>query len=301
MSDIVIGLNPGQTNEEYHGSEGVSKSKLDDISPELRKSPKHYWAKHIDPEREPEKRTDAKILGDAIHKAVLEPDLVSEHFVVLPPDAPARPTKQMLEAKKPSLESIQRQNWWADFQAEHGDKTILTADQFKTILGCRDAVHTHPIARGLFSGGNAEQSFYARDPQTGALIKCRLDYDRLEKEGMIVDLKSTLDASEDGFGADARKYRYDVQGWWYPNVIHTAYNDFDIVRHFVFVPVEKEWPHAVGVYHMTAELVPAAEAMARRDLGLIIDCMARDEWPDFSTRDAPSRPLAIRRRIERIG
>ena len=83
--------------DEYHELPYISNS---DISLVLR-SPAHYYANRVDPEREPEEPTPQMLDGRALHTAILEPELYKERFVVLPPDAPARPTPQMLKAKNP--------------------------------------------------------------------------------------------------------------------------------------------------------------------------------------------------------
>lgn len=283
---------PGMSNDAYHSAPGVSKSKLDAIDPESGFSPLHYWHKHVRPDREPEVRTEALILGDAIHKAILEPDLVDAHFIVVPEDAPRRPTKAQLNAKKPSLESKGAIDYWRDFTAEHAGKEILKRDQMDIVLGCRDSAWANPQVSNLLSAGEAEQSYFAIDAETGALTKCRLDWSRLEIDGGVVDLKSTEDASPRGFSYSARKYRYDVQDPWYRDVLAAAHQGVDVVEYFSFIAIEKEPPHAIGIYYLEPEEVKAGRELARRDLELIIRCEREGRWPDFSERP---QPLRIRR------
>lgn len=294
---LTPGLAPGMTNDAYQAADARSKSELDLIAPPS--SPLHYYAKRIDPKREPEKRTEALILGDAIHKAILEPDLVSQHFVAVPDDAPRRPSITQVNAKNPSPESRGSINYWRDFEAENVGKFILKPAEMKTVLACRDAVHRHPVARGLFVGGEAEQSYFAIDPETGEPIKCRLDYSLLEAEAMIVDLKTTEDASEFAFGHSARKYRYDGQAVWYPDVLAAAYGQ-PVAETFVFVAVEKDPPHAIGIYYYDYELGilgarrsgKEVRAELRRDLKTIIKCREENFWPDYGVE---VKPLSVRR------
>jgi hypothetical protein len=289
------------TNAEYQASDGVSKSWLDDIAPECGNMPLHFWAKRIDPNRVVVPKTPALILGDAIHTAILEPDTVSQRLIASPADAPRRPSITQINAKNPSADTVSSIRFWKDFDAEHRGKTCLGPEDMATVIRCRDRIHTHPVAKGLFQRGNVEQTFYAIDPETGALVKCRTDYERIADAGMLVDLKSTEDAGENPFGGSATKYRYDVQGVWYPDVIHAAYGP-GLVQRFVFVAIEKEWPHAVGIYFLEREDEPAARFLARRDLQTILDCRAAEAanddfaWPDHG---AVPRPLAIRRAARR--
>jgi hypothetical protein len=293
VREFQLGHRPDLDNDAYHAAPGLSKSKLDAIAPPS--TPLHYWAKHVDPNREPEKKTEALILGDAIHKAVLEPDLVAQHFVEVPADAPKKPSIAQINAKNPSAESRGSIDYWAGFNAEHKGKIILKAEEMKMVLRVRDTVHRHPVAGGLFAGGRAEQSYFAIDPDTGLLVKCRLDYDLLEQEGTVVDLKTTISAAPRAFGYSATDYRYDGQRVWYDDVLFNAFGE-RVVEQFVFVAVEKEWPHAIGVYYHDPAPTEMAEVRAelRRDALLIQKCHETGYWPDYA--EEPQRLRIARRR-----
>lgn len=290
MSETTIkpGHYPDISNDAYHSGPGISKSHLDDIAG---KSPLHYWQKRINPNRPADEKSDALRLGDVIHKAILEPDVLSGHIIKLPADAPRRPTEKQRNAKKPSPETLEAIDFWDGFNKESLGKVIIENDEFDMVIAARDAVLCHPVAGPLFTNGLAEQSFYATDPKTGELIKCRTDLWR-PGSSMIVDLKSAIDASPDGFGRAAANYRYDVQAVWYPDVCELAIGES--VDHFVFVAIEKEAPWAVGVYFWENEYESAfngrivvetpgdkARALARRDLDLIAECRRTNSWPDY--------------------
>lgn len=268
---IEPGHYPSMTNDEYQGAEAVSKSQLDEVSG----SPKHYWERYINPKREVEGKTPALILGDAIHKAVLEPDLFTSMFIARPKDIDAR-----TNAGKAALAALQE---------EAGTRTILSAADYETARVVRDAVHRHPLAGPLFRGGVAEQSFFARCPRTGALIKCRTDYLK-SSHSMIVDLKTTESASPAAFGRSAANYRYDVQAGWYPYVMECLYGE--VIEHFVFVAVEKTAPQAIGVYFVEPEDAERGRRLAQRDLDTIIRCREANNWPDFAEMAGP-QPLQI--------
>lgn len=257
------------TNDEYHGGPGVSKSALDVIA---KGSPRHYWAKYIDPNRVRQEPTPAMVLGSAVHAAILEPDSFTSEYVANP--GFDRRTK----AGKADYEA---------FQLEHAGKTILTDEQMQTCFAMRDAVHMHPVAAGLLTCGKAEQSFYGIDNETGELIKCRTDY--LHDSGaMIVDLKTTEDASPDGFGKSAANFRYPVQTAWYRHVMDSAFGEHP--QHWVFLAVEKSPPYAVGIYFAQPEDVQRAMVAARRDLKRIVECKRSGHWPDYG---AAALPLSL--------
>lgn len=281
------------SNDAYHQGSGISKSKLDDIAPECGNSPRTYWAKHINPNREPFAPTDVMVIGTAIHAAILEPDSFSAGYIVAPSDAPNRPTKTQLNAKKPSPDTVAAIEFWKAFAAEAGSKIIFDADTWTNILGARDAVLTHPNVRGLFQHGEAEVSYFGIDPETGEVVKCRPDYDRIDYDGMIIDVKSTDDASPEGFGGSATKFRYDVQDPWYRDTTDLALGTEGAVQKFGFVAVERKPPHQVALYFCSPDQIAHGRAMARRDLRRIINCREADYWPDFAADNGP-QPLRIR-------
>ena len=276
---------PEMTNDDYHSTGGISKSHLDDIAD---RSPLHYWNERVRPDREPRDKTPALILGDAIHKAILEPDLLESNFITAPADAPKRPSSAQRKAKKPSIETLEAIDFWDNFGRQAFGKTILDTDDLAMIKRARDSVHRHPVAGPLLRGGMPEQTFFAICPRTGALIKCRSDY---LKPRMIVDLKSTEDASPEGFGKSAFNYRYDVQAAWYPHVVEAS-GWHEPIEHFVFVAIEKSEPFACGVYYAVEEVMgwnniperPLDDAryVMNANLDMILACRERGQWPDYA-------------------
>lgn len=255
-----------QTNDEYHSGPGISKSHLDAIASA---SPRHYWHKYLNPERERAEPTAAMVMGSAVHSAILEPDLFPSEVIESPEfDRRTKVGKAEYEA----------------FKAANASKIILPPEDYATCLAIRDAVHTHPVAAGLLQGGKAEQSFYAIDSETGELIKCRTDY--LHDSGaMIVDVKTTEDASPDGFGKSSANFRYPVQTAWYNRVLDAAYGEHP--ANWVFLAVEKKPPYAIGIYFMEADLTERGAIAAQRDFMRIVEHKRKGEWPDYGIEPLP--------------
>ena len=258
-----------QTNDEYHAGPGISKSHLDTING---RSARHYWHKYLNPNRVPKPPSDEMIFGSAVHVAVLEPDLLSQEVVESPG------FNRRTKAGKAE---------WEAFCEEHKGKIVLDPDDFARVLGVRDAVYADPLASSLLCApGAAEQSFYATDPETGELVKCRTDY-MLADGSAILDLKTTKDASPDGFGKSCANFRYPVQTAWYHRVLDLAFGEHP--PGWAFLAVESEPPYVVGVYFPTpAQIVLAAEA-ARRDYMRIIAAKRSGQFPGYT----PTDPLPI--------
>lgn len=255
-----------QTNDEYHAGPGISKSHLDAISGA---SPRHYWHKYLNPDREPEVSTPAKIMGSAVHAAILEPDLFPT-LVVASPGFDRR-TKNGKAG-------------YEEFYGQHAGKIVLEPDDYETCIKVRDAVHTHPVASGLLKNGRAEQSFFAIDPDTGELVKCRTDYMH-DSGAMIVDVKTTDDASPNGFGKSAANYRYIIQTAWYHRVLDCAFGEHP--ENWLFLAVEKEPPFAVGIYFTESDAVARASIAAQRDFETIVKHRRSGVWPDYGMDPQP--------------
>lgn len=254
------------SNDDYHAGPGISKSHLDVIA---EKSPLHYWYKYINPDRVRDEPTPDMKLGSAIHSAILEPDLFESDYIVSP--AFNRRTKEGRALA-------------AEFEEENAGKTVLTLDDYEICLAIRDRVYKHPIASGLLSGGKAEQSFYAIDPETGELIKCRFDY--LHESGAAaIDVKSTLDASPAGFAKSCANFRYDIQPAWYFDILDLLYGE--VPEHWIFLAFEKKPPYAIGVYYVTPEIIDRARIAARRDFLRIVECKRNNHWPDYGEEAMP--------------
>ncbi len=263
-------------NAAYHRLTAVSKSHLDQIA----RSPLHYWARYLDPNRVEPEPTPAMRLGTAVHTLTLEQDTFAERYVVAP--NVDRRTKAGKEE-------------WAAFEAEAAGRELISADDRATISRMAEAVWTHPAAGALLKlKGKAEQSFLWTDEATGLECKCRPDW--LTDDGsLIVDLKTTEDASPAGFRKSIANFRYHVQAAWYLHGLEQA-----TVRRpegFIFICVEKKPPHAVAVYVADPEMWALGLDTAMRDLQRLAECHAACRWPGYSEEIEPiSLPAWMRPR-----
>lgn len=235
------------SNAAYHAHHAVSKSTLDKIA----RSPLHCKA-YLDGVRtEP---TAAMQFGTALHTAVLEPAKFSDEFAVFDGD---RRTK----AGKAEYEEL----------AAAG-KIVLKREDRDAIRSMREAVFAHPEARELLwnRGLRVEHSVFWTDAVTGLECKCRPDG---WGEGYIADVKTTEDASPEGFARSVATYRYHVQAAHY--MAGTGIN------RFFFVAIEKKPPYAVAVYELDSIALALGEQIRRENLMLYAECQASGFWPGY--------------------
>lgn len=270
-------MNPGTydnlSNEQYHAGPGESKSLLDLV----RRSAAHYAArKENDTERAP---TAAQIMGTAFHSLLLEPETFGELYAIAP-----KVDRRTKEGKAT----------WEAFQAEHGGKQLLDEETFDKLTSMQDAVHAHPAARALLTGspGVAERSVYWRDPVTGLLCRCRPDWWR--DDGIIVDVKTTEDASPEEFARSIAKYRYHVQHAFYLDGVNTmrdqAATGMNAAKAFIFLAVEKSArvvngvALGVAVYVLDNESVALGRIEYQQDLERIAECTRTGIWPGYGDK-----------------
>jgi len=261
-------MNPGIydniPDDEYHASPGISNSGLVIIA---NKTPAHYKAYRDEP-REP---TPALTDGKRIHRIVLEPERFNQEFAVMPKfDMRRTVDKGLAEA-------------WA---RDNEGKTGIAQQEYDTLRRIRDAVRQHPDASFLLHAGKTERSVYATDPVTGVLVRSRPDHDNYQD---LVDLKSTMDASEDAFKGSAFKYGYHQQAAFYMDTYEWATGRRP--DYFHFIAVEKVPPFAVMVYTASPSFISRGRDAYRRALDIYAECVATDQWPAYppgvTTLDLP--------------
>lgn len=235
-------------NDAYHAYEGISKSGLDLID----RSPAHYA------HREAFEPTRAMILGSAIHSAILEPDQFEKDYVLLR-DVTDRRSSAYKEAVK-----------------AHSADFVLTGKEADQIAGMQEAIYLNDTARTLLEvEGWCELSAFVECPETGALLRAR--YDKLNHDGVAVDLKSTQDIRYDQFQRSVASYRYHVQDAVYSRVYELITGE--PIGAFKFMCVESASPHATKIYTLDDEAKLIGHRVAMRNLATYAECKQSNNWP----------------------
>lgn len=213
----------------------------------------------------PKPSTPAQELGRATHLAILEPNRFSLEYVAAP-DVDRRTKAGKAE--------------WAAFDAEHPDATLLKPEDFAACCSMRDAIWAHPLASAILgSQGMREVSAVWQDVDTGEWCKARPDLlCRWDGRSVIVDVKSTKDASPFWFGRDANRFHYDSQLAFYKMGL-AAIAPAD--RGAVIVAIENEAPFAIGVYAVPVDVLELGSRKAARWLKTYAECKKAESWPGY--------------------
>ncbi len=240
------------SNEDYHAADGVSSSQLKTI---LNKTPAHLQGEV----RKPKTHFD---VGDAIHTAILEPIHFSTRFVRGPVD---RRGNKWTEAKEAA-------------QAEA--KILLTEDDYDMAIRVQTAILSKPHLAKYIKANNAvaEQSAFWIDDDTGLLCKVRPDLWIADDDvsGVMIDVKSTVDASPRAFQRACFNYGYHLSAAYYVDGWEDAMGG--LVNKFMILAVEKDPPFEAALYALDPDFMQAGREAYRKALDIYADCSLTGKW-----------------------
>ena len=220
----------------------------------------------------PRELSSSIIKGLAIEQLALLGDLDSEQMV-LSPHADFRSK----EARD-----------WRDFHQAAG-RVIVTQEILKDASCAAEAVHQHPVAGPLIKECRVQvmaSDVYAFENGTKVTRKCLIDGVGTASN-VLVDLKSTTDASPNAWRRRAAQLFYHVQSTYYTDIWSSASrSESDEVPTFVFVCVESEPPYGVGCYVLDSEARATGQALWQSWLQRWHECMTTGKWPGY-TDEAP--------------
>lgn len=242
------GIYPDLPFEQYLAIDAASKSKLWTLHS---KTPAHCLT-----ETEPTREMD---WGTAAHVALLEPDRFASAVLSGPAD--------------------RRGKKWSEFCDANPGKLVLPEPEFDRIMAMQNTVMQNPTLRALTTrAGVSEASALWVDPDTGVLCRCRPDR-YVESLSMMAELKTTNDASPDGFRRTAMRMGYDLGDVMYSEGWNRAGGGE--VEDFIFIVVEREPPYAHAIYQLDEPARLRGRTIMQRALLTYQQCKAADRWPGY--------------------
>lgn len=263
---ITTGVYHGMPAQDYHAIDALSASG----AKHLLRSPAHYLAQ----KEKPMEPTPSMRLGTAVHTMILEPEKADIEIARAPKvDRRTKVGKETIEL----------------FERENAGKLILDADAYDKAAAIADAVYNHPEARALMSDGQAEVSMLWK-AYNGIPCKARFDY---YKGDGIIDIKTTQDASPDGFARNIAAFKYHMQAAHYLQGYREVTGwDAD---HFTFIAVESEPPYAVAIYRLDDASLMSGRMLMERAAQAFRKANTPEEWKgylrDVQTISVPSWAL----------
>jgi hypothetical protein len=276
------GCYEGLPIELYHGDctdgPGISSSGLRTIES---KTPLHYWMNsYLNPDRLPPEPKDHFAFGQAAHTLLLSENGFREKFVVRP--------DQWKDWRKDAAKV------WRDEQQANG-KTVLVPEDLKVIRHIANQLAADPLVASGILHGAIEHSMLWKDTKTGVWLRARPDVIP-SADGVLVDLKTTTDASPEAVQRTVLNFGYAMQGslagLGMEATLGTKMTDF------VLVWMEKKPPYAVRVSPVDPEWLYWGQRQLLRAINTFARCVETNTWPGYEGEAAIHMPQWLRSRFE---
>mgnify|MGYP006087934373 CR=1 FL=1 len=294
--ELVEGIYSGLENKKYHALPALSSSALKTFSV----SPAHYFRSYLsDVDR---KRSIAQErtfeTGDLSHRLVLEPDGFYDEFAqeLNPLDHPkalktiSDLTEKCCELglKKSGKKSelidrlIDHQpnlalSIWECISRVHINKNIgkslVDPIVWEDAHRCVATTRANPLANELLTEGFPELTVLAKCQNTGLWLKARPDWLRFDE--VVVDYKTTRNASPRGFAKQAKELNYALQQEFYVYVLSLV---GIVVKGFHFVANEYIQADITECYTLDGEWIGTARTEMNSLITEFDQCKTNDTW-----------------------
>ncbi len=230
----------------------------------------------------------AKKFGSVLDCLLLTPTQWPKRYAVVPSDAPKKPTKAQINAKKPSPESVASIEWWDDFAAANPGE-IVPQELNASVHSAINRLREDDMIRELLGSSLHSVMITAEwiDTQTGLTIplKALLDIapraDHSVFGGSLWDLKTTQNASPYSFSKDAQKYGYAIQAAFYLDLWNAATgeqrSDFGHVVVENYHPYEFRTPPPL----LSQRFLGHGKLLYQRALAIYCKGVSTGEWPSY--------------------
>lgn len=258
------------TEDDYHShKEFMSASALKKI----KISPAHYK------EEEPQAETDALIFGSAYHCYVLEPERFDEEYYIF--DDSVIYEILIGEGFKSPRSTKQYKEWAEAEMMKIGVKKTIDKATFNTIKAMSAKLMKHQYAKLLLTGGRKEVGYLGSIETEVGEINIKFKPDQLnDKKRIIVDLKTCIDASVDGFTKHAADLDYHIQASLYADLMELITGD-ERPWGFYFIAQEKKSPYAFNIFEASPQFITQGRYEYEQLLKLYKQCSDNDSWPGY--------------------
>lgn len=163
----------------------------------------------------------------------------------------------------------------------------VKAEQHAVIIGIANALHRHPVAGRILTGGHPEATLIWPDEEHGITRRARLDHlpDKPGKRGRMVlaDLKTVARenaAHPDEWVRAAAGYGTHRQAAQYCEGVVAV--GLAKAAAMVYVVVERVPPFAVSLIQLDGEALEIGRLQMSRAARIFAHCKATGVWPDYA-------------------
>jgi len=260
---IQPGVYTNLSSADYHNeTSSISRSALIEFD----RSPFHYWARYLNPERPEKNISSAMELGAAFHAMILEPELFNAQYILKPEPVLLKDVgREAYDRYKSELEAC-----------ENSGRIAISMENFDILTSMRSRILNNPQAYELLQGARIENSFFWRDAETELMLKARPD--ALQKN-IYIDLKSCTDGSPRAFQSSMVAGGYHVQAAMTQEAVLKT--EGHLIENFIFIAVETKYPYSVAIYILDDVALEAGREKFRSLVYDLAQCLKNNEWPGY--------------------
>jgi excisionase family DNA binding protein len=197
----------------------------------------------------------------------LEPEKLDDEFAVKPNEIDGQGPRT--KHYKESFELMQK---------SEPDKQWLAPADYDLILEMAGSALENPVLRHYMADIDKVVEGTGYFEMEGAKCKVRPDL-YIPGAGVVIDLKSTQDASNRGFTKSVRQFGYLFQACWYMHALRLL---GEKPKQFVFIAVEKTAPYATAAYTIKESDINKQFSNMERACQLWASCQSSGIWPGYS-------------------
>jgi len=245
-------------------------------------SPTHFKALYLDQTIKRKEPNSAMILGSLVHCLVLKPEDFPNEFFVLP---------------ELNLRTNDGKKAMADLMAENVGKYPVTEEMLLEANAMRASIFNNKEASIMLEAIRKEVSFFWECPYSKLLMRAKID---ACSSKCMVELKTTHDASPEGFARHAYNMNYDLSLTHYKQGIARI---MDVEPEAFFIVVESAPPYVCQVYKVGESFKETGHVKWISAVDRMTNGLKLNKWPGYtsdilgevSTIEAP--PWAINKQM----
>lgn len=153
---------------------------------------------------------------------------------------------------------------------------IITQSDYDDMRRMRDVLMMDTEVEVLLRGSRSETAMIWRDERTGITCKGKMDHWQ-EEISVIVDLKTTANATRDGWPMEMYKWSYHTQAPFYLDGLPLAGGP--VVEDFVFIAQEKTPPYAYGIHLADSVMLDAGRMVLERRMDRFNNYLEKGDRP----------------------
>jgi exodeoxyribonuclease VIII len=149
---------------------------------------------------------------------------------------------------------------------------VVNSEMYAKAMDIAESVRAHPLMKDILQDAEYEVVFTEKSSKNGVPIKARAD---IVSGGSLFDLKTTSDASFNGFMRSIRYGGYHIQAAHY---VKAAGESCD----FGFIAVETEFPYMVQVFLMGPAVMRGALMTWKGCIAPLVEAETTGIWKGYS-------------------